>query len=97
MVLVEYYNWDKIRSVPDDACAFQRPKFSNGVVTLGWKNNTPENLTLARNISREFASIIADGQEEYLSKAEPGYGNYGTFRGFFFLLQVTSTRSSLTC
>ena len=39
---------------------------------------------LARSIAREFASIIAIGQQEYLGEVEQGYGNYGTFGLVFF-------------
>ena len=42
-----------------------------------WKDNTPENLALARSIGRDLASIIATGQQEYLGQVEQGYGNYG--------------------
>jgi hypothetical protein len=45
---------------------------------LTWKNNTPENLVLARSIARDLASIVAIGQQEYLGQVEQGYGNYGT-------------------
>jgi hypothetical protein len=76
-VLLEYFPLKKIQSVPNGTCAFQRPKFSNAVALLTWKNNTPENLVLARSIAREFASIIAIGQQEYLGQVEQGYGNYG--------------------
>jgi hypothetical protein len=43
-----------------------------------WKDNTSENLALARRVARELASIVASGQEEYIGKFEQGYGNYGT-------------------
>ena len=49
---------------------------------MTWKNNTPENLQLARNIAREFASIVATGQQEYLGEVAHGYGNYGTLVWF---------------
>ena len=45
---------------------------------MTWKINTPDNLALARTIGREFASIIAAGQQKYLDQNEQGYGNYGT-------------------
>jgi len=43
---------------------------------MSWQNNTPENLELAKSLSREFSTIIAVGQQEYMSEAEQGYGNY---------------------
>ena len=83
-VLLEYFPFKKIQSIPNGTCAFQRPKFNNAVAFLSWENNTPENLVLARSIAREFASIIAIGQQEYLGEVEQGYGNYGTFGLVFF-------------
>ena len=53
------------------------PKSNNAVALLTWENNTPENLVLARNIARQFASIIAVCQQEYPSQFEQGYGNNG--------------------
>ena len=79
IVLLEYFPFKKIQSVPNGTCAFQRPKFNNAIALLTWENNTPENLVLARSIAREFASIIAIGQQEYLGQVDQGYGNYGTF------------------
>ena len=77
-VLLEFFPLKKIQSIPDGTCAFQRPKFNNGLVSVTWKNNTPENLTLAQSIGRELASIIATGQQKYIGHVEQGYGNYGT-------------------
>lgn len=76
-VQLEFWPFEKIRSVPNGTCAFYRPKFNHGVVFVTWKNNTSENLALARRVGRDLASIVATGQEEYIGKAEPGYGNYG--------------------
>jgi hypothetical protein len=76
-ILLEYFPFKKIQSIPNGTCAFRRPKFNNGVAFLNWKNNTPENLQLARSIAREFASIVAIGQQEYLGEVTQGYGNYG--------------------
>ena len=45
---------------------------------MTWKNNTVENLKLARSIAREFASIVYIGQQKYIGQVEQGYGNYGT-------------------
>ena len=75
---LEYWPFKKIRSIPNGTCAFQRPKFNHGVVFLTWKNNTLENLVLARSIGRDLASIVAIGQQEYIGQVEQGYGNYGT-------------------
>jgi hypothetical protein len=55
---------------------------------MTWKNNTLENLELARNIARELASIVAIGQQKYIGQVEQGYGNYGTCR-------FTATTTSL--
>ena len=77
-VLLEYIPFKKILSIPNGTCAFQRPEFNHGVALLTWKDNTPENLVLARSIGRDIASIVAIGQEEYLGQVEQGYGNYGT-------------------
>ena len=74
----EFWPLKKVRSVPNGTCAFNRPKFNHGVVFVTWKDNTPENLALARSAGRELASIVASGQEEYIGKDEQGYGNYGT-------------------
>ena len=79
VVILEYYPLKKIQSIPNGTCAFQRPKYNSGVVFLTWKNNTPENLKLARSIAREFAGIVALGQHKYIGKVEQGYGNYGTW------------------
>ena len=49
---------------------------------MTWKNNTPENLVLARSIARDLASIVATGQLEYLGQVKQGYGNYGTLAWF---------------
>jgi len=43
---------------------------------MTWKNNTLENLKLARSIARELASIVALGQQKYIGQVEQGYGNY---------------------
>jgi len=72
----EFWPFEKVRSVPNGTCAFYRPKFNHGVVFVTWKNNTSENLELARRVGRELASIVASGQEEYIGKVEQGYGNY---------------------
>ena len=45
---------------------------------LTWKENRPENVVLARSISKDLANIVAIGQKEHLVQAEKGYGNYGT-------------------
>ena len=72
---------DLEQSIPNGTCAFRRSK-CNGAVFLSWKNNTPENLQLARSIAREFASIVATGQQEYLDEVAQEYGNYGTLVWF---------------
>ena len=46
---------------------------------MTWKNNTPENLKLARSLARELATIVALGQQEYIGEVKQGYGNYGTW------------------
>ena len=78
IVLLEYFPYKKILSIPNGTCAFQRPEFSHGVAVVTWKDNTPENLALARSIARDLASIVAAGQLEYLGQVDQGYGNYGT-------------------
>ena len=83
VVILEYTPFKKIQSIPNGTCAFQRPEFNHGVTLLTWKNDTPENLALARSIGRDLASIIAIGQQEYLGQTEQGYGNYGTSVYFF--------------
>ena len=75
MVALEYIN---IPSIANGTCAFLRTEFNHGIVSLSWKDNTPENLVLARSIAGELASIVAIGQQEYLGQVEQGYGNYGT-------------------
>ena len=52
---------------------------------MTWKNNTPENLQLAWSITREFASIVVTGQQEYLGEVVQGYSNYGTLVWFLVL------------
>jgi hypothetical protein len=84
VVILEFFSFKKVQSIPNGTCAFQRPKSNNGVVVMTWKNDTPENLKLARSLARELASIIALGQEKYIGKVEQGYGNYGTWRGLSF-------------
>jgi hypothetical protein len=74
----EFWPFERIRSVPNGTCAYNRPKFNHGVIFVTWKDNTSENLALARRVGRELASIVASGQEEYIGKFEQGYGNYGT-------------------
>jgi predicted RNA methylase len=78
VVTLEFFPFKKIQSIPNGTCAFQRPKFNNGIALMTWTNNTPENLQLARSIARELASIIALGQNAYIGQVEQGYGNYGT-------------------
>jgi hypothetical protein len=76
-IFVEYFSYKKIQSIPNGTCAFKRPKFNYGVAFLTWKNNTPENLQLARSIGREFASIVTISQQKYLGgEVVHGYGNY---------------------
>ena len=91
IVLLEYFPFKKIQSIPNGTCAFQRPKFNNAVALLTWENNTPENLVLARSIAREFESIIAIGQQEYLGRVEQGYGNYGMLVFLFWYTQEWSS------
>ena len=79
VVILEYFPLKKIQSIPNGTCAFQRPKFNSGVLVMTWKNNTLENLKLARSMARELASIVAIGQQKYIGQAEQGYGNYGTW------------------
>jgi len=76
VVILEYTPIKKIQSVPNGTCSHIRPKFAHGLTLMTWKNNTPENLALARSIARELATIIAVGQQEYLGHVEQGYGNY---------------------
>lgn len=77
VVILEFSPSKKVHSISNDTCAFQRLKFAHGIGLMTWKNNTPENLALARSIAREFADIIATGQQEYLGQVGQGYGNYG--------------------
>jgi len=76
VVLLEYTPFKKIQSIPNGTCAFKRFEFNVGIVVTTWKENTPENLVLARSISQDLASIVAIGQKEYLVEVEQGYGNY---------------------
>jgi hypothetical protein len=86
VVILEFFPLKKIQSVPNGTtCAFQRPKFNSGVLLMTWKNNTLENLKVARSIARELASIVALGQQKYIGQIEQGYGNYGTL-GFLLLI-----------
>ena len=85
VVILEFFPLKKIQSIPNGTCAFQRPKFNNGILVMTWKNNTLENLKLARSIAREFASMVAIGQQKYHVQVEQGYGNYGTL---VFLVQI---------
>ena len=78
IVLLEYTPFKKIQSIPNGTCAFERSDFNHGITLMTWKNDTPENLVLARSIGRELANIVAIGQREYLGQVEQGYGNYGT-------------------
>ena len=78
IILLEYFPFKKIQSIPNRTCAFQRPKLNNAVALMTWKNNTPENLQLAQSIMQEFTDIVAISQLEYLGKVEQGYGSYGT-------------------
>jgi len=77
-VVLEFFPFKKVQSIPNGTCAFQRLKCNNGIAAMTWKNNTPENLELARSIARELASIIANAQEKYIGRVKQGYGNYGT-------------------
>jgi hypothetical protein len=77
-VILEFFPFKKVQSIPNGTCAFQRPKCNNGVAVMTWKNNTPENLKLARSVARKLASIIANAQEKYIGRVKQGYGNYGT-------------------
>jgi len=79
IVLLEYTPFKKIQSIPNGTYAFRRPEFSHGVTVITWKDNTPENLALARSIAGDLASIVAIGQQEYLGQVEQGYGNYDHF------------------
>ena len=77
IVLLEYTPIKKILSVPNGTCAFQRAGFCFGIASMTWKNNTPENLALARSIAGDLAGIVGIGQQEYLGQVKQGYGNYG--------------------
>jgi len=76
VVILEFTPSKKIHSIPNGTCAFLRPMFAHGIGLMTWKNNTPENLALARSIARELANIIATGQQEFLGQVQQGYGNY---------------------
>ena len=78
VIILEYIPFKKIQSIPNGTCAFQRPEFNFGIAVLTWKENRPENVVLARSISKDLANIVAIGQKEHLVQAEKGYGNYGT-------------------
>ena len=78
VVILEFFPFKKVQSIPNGTCAFQRPKSNNGVVVMTWKNDAPENLKLARSLARELASIVALGQQKYIGHVKQGYGNYGT-------------------
>ena len=78
LMLFEHIPFKKSLSVPNGTAAFHRTETSNVVIVTSWKNNTPENLAIARRLTRELNAIIVAGGREELGPANCGYGNYGT-------------------
>lgn len=81
-LMFENFPLGKNNSLPNDATACQRVAYSNVLNVIRWKENTPEALKLAQEISRQVTGIVTDANEE-LSDSEKvnGYGNYGAFLG----------------
>ncbi|KAF5328536.1 hypothetical protein D9758_017945 [Tetrapyrgos nigripes] len=79
LVLVfEYFNLDKINSIPTEATAFRRDQSATILVNFVWNENTPENLQRARKGAGELVNIIGSAQTKYgTTKVEMlGYTNY---------------------
>jgi len=76
--MLEHVSLNKILSVPNGTAAFYRKLAYNMIVLVTWNNNTPENLTTARHITRELNEIFVAGQVEELGHINHGYGNFGT-------------------
>jgi len=48
----------------------------NMAIFVTWSNNTPENLAIGRQITRELNELFAQGQTEELGHVNEGYGNF---------------------
>lgn len=82
MVMLEHVSLKKVLSVPNGKSAFYRKFAFNMLIFVTWKDNTPDNLAIARRITRELNEIFVAGQVEELGQTNLGYGNFGTASRF---------------
>jgi len=78
VLILEYYHFEKILSVPNGTCAFIRSDAKNVTSITTWNTNTPENLAKARKMATELTDTLAAGQKAHF-KNNRGYGNYGVY------------------
>lgn len=86
----EHFPLTKRNQLPNDATACQRPKYSNVLFLMRWKENTPEATKWAQECASAVTLPVTDGNEELEGEAKMnGYGNYGRSLVFcFFIIAV---------
>ena len=75
--IFEFWNLEKINKVPIEATAFQRTPRLSSVVNIQYKEDTPEQLAVARKSAETLTAIVtaAEGNEN----VNNGYANYSMF------------------
>jgi hypothetical protein len=73
----EYLPLTKVMQAGPDATAYVRRGYPNVINIIRWKDNTPENLEIARTIGQELIGIIAKSNIGAGAAVNLGYGNYG--------------------
>jgi hypothetical protein len=97
LVMLEHVPLKKILSVPNGTAAFYRKHALNMVAFVTWTDNTPENLAIARQITRELNGIFAAGQVEELGHINQGYGNFGKILKLVKIVSSSSTTDMDDC
>ena len=72
--IFEFWNLDKINTVPIEATALQRTPRLSSLANIQYKEDTPEQLAIARKSAETLTKIVtaAEGNEN----VNNGYANY---------------------
>lgn len=85
----EHFPLTKRNLLPNDATACQRPKYSNVLFLMRWKENTPEATKWAQECATALTLPVTDGNEELEGDAKTnGYGNYGRYLVFYLRIAI---------
>ena len=81
-VIFELHPSAKIRSVPNDATAFNNRGPQHNVLTLcSWKGDTPEDFNATRQAVNALTDIITSFEIDPRKSKTKIYGNYGILFG----------------